>query len=483
MNPESEAVGSGSEQPEQGTRQHSQNENLDRADASALAADEALDAAPATSETMEVDAVQEGEGVQQGGGSEDDQGAAKPADVDEEAMVQEPGVNGMEDVADAGTMETSVAVSADDGCVMEPEMPDQVEGPAASEKAVGDDDAQEMNEDAAEDSAHLKKAVDVELDAPDDDRPRIVPPVMLNDMDCTLTTVVSSDPAGSVLTAIRTGAFSRLISGIRGNCGIHAGRYAFEIRVLEIGEQAASEGPEGSSSGRVGRTTSDGAGERGGSSSSMISPVLEVGVSNYKRSVFMRDYLRGGGVYFDRFCIPHVDGEKERDSSHGSVKPGAHHRASQRDHHHGSSSSSVIKIDKNDMIMLVINMGTPSPVAAEQEAGGREEEEQQQQQKAMKEEPGVAKENPDVAVGADGSTEPHLDNGPPSAGPSHLGTDRTDGAGPPTGTPAAAANCSDELKHTLSLFVNGKRCCDPIKIPDSLVGGGQARTTTLLLEI
>lgn len=72
---------------------------------------------------------------------------------------------------------------------------------------------------------------ELEVDAQEDDRPRINKNVVFDDSDATLDVLVSSE--GCVITSLSQGGFQYLLSGIRSNVGVKTGRYLFEVKMLE----------------------------------------------------------------------------------------------------------------------------------------------------------------------------------------------------------------------------------------------------------
>lgn len=79
--------------------------------------------------------------------------------------------------------------------------------------------------------AKKAKTEDEELDAPLDKAPRIKESPAFHVEDTTLNVVPSS--SGSMLTALSEGGLQYLIAGARCNIGLKAGRYMFEVKILE----------------------------------------------------------------------------------------------------------------------------------------------------------------------------------------------------------------------------------------------------------
>jgi len=73
---------------------------------------------------------------------------------------------------------------------------------------------------------------ELEKDAEPDHRERMPYPVVFSDFDATLDVLVSGD--GTIVSSLSQGGFQHLLSGIRANAGAVAGRYLFEVKVLEM---------------------------------------------------------------------------------------------------------------------------------------------------------------------------------------------------------------------------------------------------------
>lgn len=76
-----------------------------------------------------------------------------------------------------------------------------------------------------------------EVDDEAEDGPRVAHDVIMNNLDATPDVILSGD--GSLLTSLSQGSFRLLLSGIRANTGAKAGRYMFEVKVLETVPEAA----------------------------------------------------------------------------------------------------------------------------------------------------------------------------------------------------------------------------------------------------
>jgi len=71
---------------------------------------------------------------------------------------------------------------------------------------------------------------EIEKDAEPDDRARVSEPVALNELDATLDVILGGS---GMVTSLSQNGFQYLLSGVRANTGAKAGRYFFEVKVLE----------------------------------------------------------------------------------------------------------------------------------------------------------------------------------------------------------------------------------------------------------
>lgn len=102
------------------------------------------------------------------------------------------------------------------------------------------DDATQESFDPVDDrhDVEMKDAADVEEDAPADSRDRLGATVDFNLADATLNVLPAKN---KVLMSLGEGGFQYLLAGIRANVGIRAGRYAFELSMVEILNPAETE--------------------------------------------------------------------------------------------------------------------------------------------------------------------------------------------------------------------------------------------------
>eukprot|EP00931_Biecheleriopsis_adriatica_P116143 TRINITY_DN91827_c0_g1_i1.p1 TRINITY_DN91827_c0_g1~~TRINITY_DN91827_c0_g1_i1.p1 ORF type:complete len:779 (+),score=244.32 TRINITY_DN91827_c0_g1_i1:71-2407(+) len=80
-----------------------------------------------------------------------------------------------------------------------------------------------------------------EVDAADDSRPALKTPIGFNAADTTLNVFTAMD--NKVLMSLTEGGMQYLIAGARGNVGMKAGRYMFEVKIIEA--LTPSEGSQG----------------------------------------------------------------------------------------------------------------------------------------------------------------------------------------------------------------------------------------------
>lgn len=108
--------------------------------------------------------------------------------------------------------------------------------PEAAEDAKKDGEDTEMKEGDAEEkkeeevAKEPEKPKELELDAEEDTRAKITTPLLCNEYDSTLNSLVSE---GEVLTCLSSEGFGHLLAGIRANQGVKSGRYYFEIKCIE----------------------------------------------------------------------------------------------------------------------------------------------------------------------------------------------------------------------------------------------------------
>lgn len=113
----------------------------------------------------------------------------------------------------------------------------------AAEKRKAEDQAAEppKKESKKEESAAEKEGeteppkeeeIEKETDAPKDKRPEIKEKVGFNAVDTTLNVVPSM--GDTLLTAMSEGGLQYLIAGARANVGVKAGRYMYEVKILEV---------------------------------------------------------------------------------------------------------------------------------------------------------------------------------------------------------------------------------------------------------
>merc|ERR1712187_1084390 len=124
------------------------------------------------------------------------------------------------------------------------------------EEAKKEEEEKEEEEEAKE----PEKPKEMEEDAPSDSRAKVKPASLAwSSTDCTLS--VKSVVGGKVFSSLTEGGMQFLLSSIRANFGLKAGRYMFETRIIERmlpsdkggrGDQSASRPPEPRNVFRVG---------------------------------------------------------------------------------------------------------------------------------------------------------------------------------------------------------------------------------------
>eukprot|EP00933_Yihiella_yeosuensis_P072094 TRINITY_DN8038_c0_g2_i2.p1 TRINITY_DN8038_c0_g2~~TRINITY_DN8038_c0_g2_i2.p1 ORF type:complete len:463 (+),score=119.39 TRINITY_DN8038_c0_g2_i2:63-1451(+) len=96
----------------------------------------------------------------------------------------------------------------------------------------------------AEPSTKEAKTEDTEKDAPADSRAALKSPIGFNIVDSTINVVPAMD--GKVLMALTEGGMQYLIAGARGSVGMKAGRYMFEVKMIEsLNPAESSQGASG----------------------------------------------------------------------------------------------------------------------------------------------------------------------------------------------------------------------------------------------
>jgi len=108
---------------------------------------------------------------------------------------------------------------------------DQTPGAEAAAEAVQEEKAEDA-ELKAEGQEHAAEKAETEADAPADDRQKVAPgAVCINASDSTMNVVSSADT--SMVMALTDGGWQYLIAGARSTAGVKAGRYLFEVRIVE----------------------------------------------------------------------------------------------------------------------------------------------------------------------------------------------------------------------------------------------------------
>lgn len=145
----------------------------------------------------------------------------------------------------------------------------------------GEDDDDEADEKEAP-SPKKEKPPELEVDAEPDDRERVKQPVVLSSYDSTLDIFCSE--GGTMVSSLSEGACQYLLSGVRATTGAKAGRYFFEVKVLE---RKWTEEPRN---------------------------VLRVGVTTAKSSVFIGDGTPDGAGFEmnGTFFAPTVEDPKKK---------------------------------------------------------------------------------------------------------------------------------------------------------------------------
>lgn len=86
-----------------------------------------------------------------------------------------------------------------------------------------------------------EKPKEPEEDTPEDSRPKLSEKVVIHPNETTLDVLPTVN--GKVLTRLNDGGFQFLLSGARSNVGLQAGRYAYEVKLLEhVASQATQQG-------------------------------------------------------------------------------------------------------------------------------------------------------------------------------------------------------------------------------------------------
>jgi len=119
---------------------------------------------------------------------------------------------------------------------MEPEDADAKKAStAASASKEGDADGTKGEDDEddapAEKPKGKERPKELEVDAEPDERERVGPGVGLSEYDSTLDVFFSG--GGNIVSSLSQGGFQHLLSGVRANTGVKAGRHYFEVKVLE----------------------------------------------------------------------------------------------------------------------------------------------------------------------------------------------------------------------------------------------------------
>eukprot|EP00930_Biecheleria_cincta_P068818 TRINITY_DN56642_c0_g1_i1.p1 TRINITY_DN56642_c0_g1~~TRINITY_DN56642_c0_g1_i1.p1 ORF type:complete len:1014 (+),score=321.33 TRINITY_DN56642_c0_g1_i1:73-3042(+) len=91
-------------------------------------------------------------------------------------------------------------------------------------------------EDTAMEEEKVEEPVKIDEDAKEDTRRKISAPVKFEVPDTTLNCMVSTH--GSMLMMLNEGGLAYLFGGARANVGIKAGRYCFEVKIIELLNQA-----------------------------------------------------------------------------------------------------------------------------------------------------------------------------------------------------------------------------------------------------
>eukprot|EP00928_Gymnodinium_smaydae_P053199 TRINITY_DN37243_c0_g1_i1.p1 TRINITY_DN37243_c0_g1~~TRINITY_DN37243_c0_g1_i1.p1 ORF type:complete len:1086 (+),score=373.31 TRINITY_DN37243_c0_g1_i1:89-3346(+) len=90
----------------------------------------------------------------------------------------------------------------------------------------------EDDEEAAAAAAEVEKVKELEVDAPADSRAKLASgAVKINPADSTLNVLSAAD--GQIVMSLNDGGLQYLLAGVRGNTGLKAGRYAFEVQLVE----------------------------------------------------------------------------------------------------------------------------------------------------------------------------------------------------------------------------------------------------------
>lgn len=155
--------------------------------------------------------------------------------------------------------------------------PKKAEEPKAE---VAEDKKRKAEEAPVEEPAAKKEVkeetVEEEKDAPADKRPKFGGVVGFNATDTTLNVVTAA--AGKVLMSINEGGMQYLVAGARANVGLKAGRYLFEVKIIEaLNPAEISNGPRGKVP--------------------VPRQLVRVGFSTAKSSLVLGD--GDGGIYFD----------------------------------------------------------------------------------------------------------------------------------------------------------------------------------------
>lgn len=121
-----------------------------------------------------------------------------------------------------------------------------------------DDKKRKAEGDEEEPPKKEAKLADKEADAEEDDRPVLKAKIGFNASDTTLNVFPAMD--NKMLMALSEGGMQHLAAGARANVGMKAGRYAYEVKIMEAlnpTEAAQGRGPQPKQMVRIGFSTGD----------------------------------------------------------------------------------------------------------------------------------------------------------------------------------------------------------------------------------
>jgi hypothetical protein len=115
----------------------------------------------------------------------------------------------------------------------------KIEEPKAKKAKTEEPKKEERKKDEPKEYAEAER----EKDAPEDKRPKTKESISFDAMNTTLNVLPTF--GGKVLMSVSEGGMQYLIAGARANVGVKAGRYMFEVKVVEALSPADTTGNRG----------------------------------------------------------------------------------------------------------------------------------------------------------------------------------------------------------------------------------------------